>query len=249
MCAKDVHKNRKLFLSKPLVSLDFPWDKSKWQDPQKGYTRTKDFFAFKQFSSFVHPGWKRVNVTINQNDGKGLAFINGGKDSISFIVVNRSEGNSLEMNLCIPGYSINESQVYITSETKNCKPIGSLVDSVFTVAPHSIATAAMRISQITSAVQTNKRNFALKTINCNSNYPNPFSHSTAVEFFLTKVNQLRLPFLIFKGEKLINILLGLFSSGKNWANFKRNGLSEGLYFYQLRNSKGEFGTGRFIIQD
>jgi glucuronoarabinoxylan endo-1,4-beta-xylanase len=31
-----------------LVQLDFPWDSTRWIDPAKGYTKTKDFYAFKQ---------------------------------------------------------------------------------------------------------------------------------------------------------------------------------------------------------
>jgi hypothetical protein len=46
----------------------------------------------------------------------------------------------------LPGYRIQESAVYTTSENDNCMYRGAVIDSVLTVAPRSIATVDMRIT-------------------------------------------------------------------------------------------------------
>ncbi|MCK4991888.1 MAG: hypothetical protein KAS29_15420, partial [Bacteroidales bacterium] len=130
-----------------LVTLDFPWDQSQWIDPQKGYTKTKDFYAFKQFSAFIHPGWQMTGHSLTGTDGAALTFVSPTGDSATCVVINRSNTDELVMHLTIPGYRIHESFIYTTSESENCELKGALSDSVLTLSPHSISTVDMRITE------------------------------------------------------------------------------------------------------
>ena len=137
-----------------LVTLEFPWDPSRWTDPAKGYIKTKDFYAFKQFSAFIHPGWKRASLELSGNDGVALGFVSPTGDSAACVLVNRSETDSLAVRVGLPGYRIQESAVYTTSESDNCLLKGALIDSMLVMAPRSIATIDMRISPYDPAEDT-----------------------------------------------------------------------------------------------
>lgn len=128
-----------------LVQLDHPWDQSQWTDPQKGYTKTKEFYAFKQFSAFIHPGWQMIDHSLSTSDGAALTFVSPGGDSASCVVINKSSENTLSVQIGVPGFRIHESSVYSTSENKNCEWEGPLVDSLLILEPHSIATVDMRL--------------------------------------------------------------------------------------------------------
>ncbi|MEN8228048.1 MAG: T9SS type A sorting domain-containing protein [Bacteroidota bacterium] len=130
-----------------LVQLDFPWDQSQWIDPQKGYTKTKDFFAFKQFSAFIHPGWQMTGNSLTGTNGATLTFVSPTGDSAACVVINRSDTEDLNLHVTIPGYRIHESAIYTTSSSENCQLKGSMTDSLLTISPHSITTVDMRISE------------------------------------------------------------------------------------------------------
>lgn len=131
--------------SKGLVQLDNPWNPGAWIDPQKGYTKRKDFYTFKQYSAFIHPGWKMTNHKQTSANDATLAFISPTGDSAACVIINRSATENLIVHVDIPGYRIHKSAVYSTSETENCAFKGELLDSVLTLLPHSISTVDMRI--------------------------------------------------------------------------------------------------------
>jgi len=128
-----------------LVQLDFPRDTSRWIDPQKGYTKTKDFYAFKQYSAFIHPGWSMTNHNQTGVNDATLTFVSPTGDSAACVIINRSATSNLSVHVDIPGYRIQKSAVYSTSATENCAFKGELLDSVLTLLPHSISTVDMRI--------------------------------------------------------------------------------------------------------
>ncbi|MDA3816791.1 MAG: hypothetical protein PF486_05395, partial [Prolixibacteraceae bacterium] len=108
-----------------LVSLDFPWDKDRWDDPQKGYTKTKQFYSFKQFSAFIHPGWQRVDISADNSDLETLAFTNPDSDTISVVLINRNNSEAVSTSLAIEGFNIDTSAVYVTTEEQNCEHTGT----------------------------------------------------------------------------------------------------------------------------
>ena len=128
-----------------LVTVEFPWDSKRWTDPGKGYVVNMEYYAFKQFSAFIHPGWKRLNTEVPGEEIKLLTFISPAKDSMTCVVINRSESSEHSLNIGVEGYRISESAIYTTSRTEKCSLMGSLADSLLRVAPHSISTLSMKL--------------------------------------------------------------------------------------------------------
>lgn len=318
-----------------LVTLDFPWDQSRWIDPQKGYTKTKDFFAFKQFSSFIHPGWQMTAHTLTSSDGVALAFVSPTGDSAVCVVINRSITEDMSVHLNIPGYRIHESSVYTTSEGENCELKGALIDSVLTLSPHSITTVDMRISayspdteppvlvatdtvfaagfieaissedgviylvpesteKVLSIIQgvsidsvavladsvatitisvVDSGTYWLYARDSTGNvsehevisilgvgidpalvdhfslFPNPFAHSTTLQFSLNQSQSMWLTVLDSQGREVRREALGHLFPGNHRVTFQRKGLGEGIYFFKLANSRGKVQSGRLFIQD
>jgi glucuronoarabinoxylan endo-1,4-beta-xylanase len=126
-----------------LIALDFPWDKTRWTN-SKGYTKTKDYYVFKQFSAFIHPGWKRTEVTVN-NNVYALAFINSARDSISLVLINRSAEKPYKVKISVPSHTITKISAYRTSLTENCSGTGIINNSEVTIPQQSITTVMMSI--------------------------------------------------------------------------------------------------------
>jgi glucuronoarabinoxylan endo-1,4-beta-xylanase len=233
-----------------LVDLDFPWDRSRWKDPQKGYTRTKDYFVFKQFSAFIHPGWKRVGTPGNTQGVHSVAFINPGKDSATVVIVNESETESRNVILDFQGFSIEGTEVYVTSPSKNGEHTGQLTANYeLAVEPRSITTVAMQISEIDSYAEplsdfTNGKSFGMV-----KNYPNPFSGFTTIEFETATSQNIRLTVFDSHGREVRRQPARFFTPGLNIIEFQKNELNPGIYLFKLENEAGEIGTGRMVVAE
>ena len=230
-----------------LVTLEFPWDKSRWTT-SKGYYRTKDFFVFKHFSKFTHPNWKRIGSSVSNSQIKTAAFLSTAADSAAFVVINRSTTDSFQVRLQIPGFSIDKATAYSTDENVDFSETDYLSDTLLTIAPKSINTIDLRLTKLNTAInETGKNsNNIISEILC---YPNPFSISTHIQFVVAKDAEYSLEVFDLTGKQLRSLNLGHFSMGKFSYTLYRDGLSSGVYLYQLKNSDGKTGYGRFIISD
>ena len=137
-----------------LITLEFPWDNTRWTDRTKGYIINREYYTFKQFAAFIHPGWLRTDLSLSATEGAALAFISPTRDSAACVVINRSETDSLAVRVGLPGYLITESGVYTTSETEECLYHGALSDSLLVLAPRSVATVDMRLEPYHPAEDT-----------------------------------------------------------------------------------------------
>ena len=137
-----------------LIDVDFPWDPSQWSNAN-GYSRTRHFYVFKQFSAFIQPGWQRLGLSSSGSSWKALAFASQDRDSATFVLINQSATDSLGIQLDMEGYSIDQSDIYLTSETNSCKNVGKLQNSRLKVPPRSITTVAMKISELPPQIDCN----------------------------------------------------------------------------------------------
>ena len=231
-----------------LVSLDFPWDQSQWTDPQKGYTKSREFYVFKQFSAFIHPGWKQIGSSMTGTNGRALAFCNSGRDSAVLVVINRSSTDSISIHASFSGYSIYESLVFRTSESENCEYQGGLSDSIFVLTPRSVATVEMKITEIIAGIGSGNSALVSDGIICKSLYPNPFSQSAILQFHLKEHQQIWLTILDSQGRIIRKSRLGDYTTGDHTLVIDRAGIPDGIYFYRLENSQGRSGIGKFILQ-
>jgi len=230
-----------------LVNLEFPWDKTRWTTA-KGYYRMKDFYVFKHYSAFVHPGWKRIGTLPNDEQLKTAAFISTSGDSATFIVINRSTSSSANIRLQIPGYNINQAKAYSTTENDDFKTSAYLTDTLLHVAPKSVNTIDLRISRINTGLV--EKQFVLSQSSLEvSNWPNPFSKSTHISFVSDENSNFLLEVYDFAGKRVYTQQIGYYQVGTYDFTFNRNSLNPGVYFYQLKNSSGKTGQGRFVIAD
>ena len=180
-------------------------------------------------------------------DDKVLAFVSPDKDSASVVIINRSDTDSLVVHLGIPGYSIDESSIYISSDTMNCLYVGELVDSLLKMPPYSITTVGMKISKYTSVIPALNTDLTGNGIVFKSLYPNPFTNSATLEFSLDETKMIWMEILDMQGRKINRKSLGSFPPGDHAIPLNRNGLSDGIYIYKLGNSIGEYKIGKFIM--
>jgi glucuronoarabinoxylan endo-1,4-beta-xylanase len=128
-----------------------------------------------------------------------------------------------------------------------CTYAGELLDSLMKMPPHSVATVEMRISKITTGIPSLKIESTGNDIVFKSFYPNPFSHTATLEFSLNETQTIRMTILDMQVREINWQTLGTLPPGDHAIPIKRNGLSDGFYFYRLGNSRGEYKTGKFII--
>lgn len=230
-----------------LVNLHFPWDRNRWEN-SKGYNRTKDFYVFKHYSAFIHPGWKRIGTTLNGEVLKATAFLSSSGDSASFVLINRSKMDSFKVRLHIPGYKIEDAPVFSTSENDNFQTSDYLTDTILIAPPKSINTVDLRLSKLQTSLKENNLIFDQQKLNI-SNFPNPFSISTNINFASTEDAEYVIVVYDLTGKKITLREIGYYPAGKHSFVFKRNELKKGIYLYQLKNSRGKTGFGKFVITD
>jgi glucuronoarabinoxylan endo-1,4-beta-xylanase len=228
-----------------LVSLDFPWDRSRWINTS-GYTRTKDFYAFKHYSAFIHPGWKRIGTTTLNETVKTAAFISADADSATFVVMNRSATESFKIRVQIPGYTIKEAMAYSTTSSSNFASANYLTDSVLNVSPRSVNTLSIRL--MSTATNALENPVIPETFNV-SNSPNPFSVSTTIRFETQENAEYFLEVYDISGRKAVTRQIGFYPAGSHNYTFQRQGLESGVYIYQLKSSLGKTASGRFVVAD
>ncbi|MDA3822315.1 MAG: Ig-like domain-containing protein [Bacteroidales bacterium] len=125
-----------------LIDIDNPWSSS-------NYKRTREFYAFKQFSAYIHPNWTRVAAEIPGDDIKVVAFINPGKDSATAVMINTNQDFGISTAIYFPGYQIDQSEAYLSSTSENCALTNRVNDYIAELPPRSVMTIAMKISETT----------------------------------------------------------------------------------------------------
>ena len=158
-----------------LVSLENPWSSGSWKNP-KGYEKRKEFYVFKQYSAFIHPGWQRVDVTLASSEVNAVGFISPANDSLAVVVINRSTTSEKSIRFDIPGFDYYQSGMHVTNMNSNCKFEGELKEPVYVVSPHSVNTAFF-----TKTFKTGNDQFMQDQQSAVSVYPNPFNNFIHIE--------------------------------------------------------------------
>ncbi len=89
-------------------------------------------------------------------------------------------------------------------------------------------------------------------VQLSQNFPNPFSHTTTIQFSLEKTTGAELSVFTVDGIFVSTIVDGKFSRGIHsfsWdgCNFYGEKLAQGIYFYQLKTSEGQIRTRKMIL--
>ncbi|WP_340111895.1 T9SS type A sorting domain-containing protein [Maribellus mangrovi] len=226
-----------------LVNLHFPWDPSQWTN-DKGYNRNKDFYVFKHYSAYIHPGWTRIGTSGTGYFLKSTAFISPAKDSATVILINRSETESMEVQLSLPGTTVYESHVFTTSEEESFSTTAFLNDTSFHIPPQSLSTVQLILSPLNSLAESHFLQNEQLDI-----YPNPVSFSTRINFFSNKSSEFELSVFDVSGKQLTKQPKGFFPAGDNSFFFYRDQLKSGIYFLKLQANNGQTFRGKMVVTD
>lgn len=222
-----------------LVSIEFPWDKSRW-NTEKGYTKTKNYYAFKQFSAFVHPQWTRVNSNTESENIKALAFINPAKDSMSLLLINRSETADLDINIATSGFNYNKAAVYETSESEDCKYLGLLADPNYTLPKRSITTIQLTHNNTSNISDINHSKYKPHV------FPNPVINEAIIKLSKKNVRYEFVSIIDIKGNIIKKQKLTKINPTHGYV-IDCAGFNNGLYFFVLESATGEKQVEKFII--
>jgi glucuronoarabinoxylan endo-1,4-beta-xylanase len=223
-----------------LVSLDNPWTPGSWSNPS-GYTRTKNFFAFKHFSAFVYPGWQRVGTNIANSLVSTVAFMNPAGDSLSVMLINRSETSAFDIDLNTGGFSYNTSKVYQTTAEVDFDHAGALQDGKLTLPAQSITTVELVNSQHVAVPERLGLSAGGSKV-----FPNPFNTTTTITHTLSGNKPITLSVFDISGKLLRKELLPE-PAVEGQLKLNRGSLKSGLYLYRIENHRGDFQTGRFVV--
>lgn len=229
-----------------LVDIDFPWDVNQWTDKTKGYQRTKHFWVFKQFSAWIHPGWKRVKVNSPSIMVKNVAFLSADRDSATLVASNTSASTSYGLKPTIPGYTIDTMVITRTSATEDGVTLTMPTDSVL-IAPQSITTIAMKLSPINTSADLHPRSESPTTLA--TLYPNPLRNEGRLRFTTPEPGSYSLMVYDLRGSRLISQHLGTLSPGEQNIGFHRQNLPAGTYLFRIENNGREAAHGRFTVAD
>jgi len=229
-----------------LVDIDFPWDVNQWTDKSKGYQRTKHFWVFKQFSAWIHPGWKRVKVNSPSVMVKTVAFLSADRDSATLVAINTSASASFGLKAAIPGYTIDQAVITRTSSTDDGVTITMPSDSIL-IAPMSITTIAMKISEINTSAQGDLPSGSSSGIA--TLFPNPLRDGGTLRFVATEKGIYTLNVFDLRGSLLVSQPLGTLLPGIKNVGISRLNLPSGTYFFRIETKDREAGRGKFTLTD
>lgn len=124
------------------LAIENPWTSGSWISPN-GYTVGKEYYAFKQFTKFIKPGWRRTGTTNKSFQLRSSSFISPDGSELSIVVINTS---TLDQSIFIDplNFKITDGNIYRTSATENCILIGNYTSGNITLPPKSITTLSLK---------------------------------------------------------------------------------------------------------
>jgi glucuronoarabinoxylan endo-1,4-beta-xylanase len=126
-----------------LINIENPADQSKWKTP-KGWSYTDGYYALKQFSYFIHAGYRRVDVDSSNDEVKISAYLSPNRDKLVVVALNPSPKASNAVKLNLQEFAHGQSRVYRTTFPNTLERfvlLGQLgADNVIALPPQSVVT-------------------------------------------------------------------------------------------------------------
>ncbi len=105
--------------------------------------------------------------------------------------------------------------------------------NTITISQSNLYSYYVIIPSSATTVET-ENNLLPKDYNLKQNYPNPFNPSTVIEFSLPQKAGVKLTVFNILGKKVAELVNGNYEAGNYSIRFDAQGLSSGVYFYQLK---------------
>lgn len=126
-----------------LLNVEDPGHPEKWVNPN-GWSYTDGYYAMKQFSYFIHAGYRRVDASTSDDDIKLSAYLSPKSDKLVVVAINTSDKTESSIKLKLGSFGSGTSQVYRTTFPNSKEQFANLgalgADNVLTLPPHSVAT-------------------------------------------------------------------------------------------------------------
>jgi glucuronoarabinoxylan endo-1,4-beta-xylanase len=111
------------------------------------YTIKPTYYAFKQYSAFIDPGWQRVEASTNSPGLRISAYISPDNQKLTAVIINTTTSTDITLNFSLKGFSISKGEFYRSSQTEKCVHVGSFKGSgPLTLPANSITTLALSAS-------------------------------------------------------------------------------------------------------
>jgi glucuronoarabinoxylan endo-1,4-beta-xylanase len=196
------------------------------------YTVNKIYWAFRQFSKAIHYGWKRVNVTVDDDSLRITAYVSPDGSDLSIVIVNIDHsGKSLVLN--VPDYDISGANIILTSDSYNGAYAGDYDNgSTVNVRARSIMTiSTLEIEYDENGIDDQE----LNKVDCSlaQNYPNPFYSATTIEYSLAEEGFVKLSVYDLAGREIKTLVAETMSAGKHTVDVELKNLSSGVYIYRM----------------
>jgi len=129
---------------KALIQLEDLGRPSEWTTSE-GYILTPYYYAFRQYSKFISPGWKRISAESDTESLKISAFISPGKDKLTIVALNTSD-KDCKVSIDEKDFRALNGGIFRTSENERGKYVGLYnEDAVLDFPSRSITTLALDI--------------------------------------------------------------------------------------------------------
>jgi glucuronoarabinoxylan endo-1,4-beta-xylanase len=227
--------------SAELVLLENPWTRSQWTTPM-GYVLTQRYWAFRQYSKFIEPGWKRVTATAGGSQVKVSAFINPNADSLTVVVINKGAAD-FKLVLKLGDFQPAGGLVVRTSESEPGDENSYDAGAAIVLPARSITTWALQGSMVSGVDKTESPcSFTME-----QNHPNPFNPSTTIRFSLSKKSETVLTVFDLRGQAVLQKRFGALDQGAHSYVLDAKGFPSGVYCYRIETGDGGGMTRKFIV--
>lgn len=88
------------------------------------YTITPTYYAFKNYSAFIHSGWQRVETSTDNSGLRISACISPDEQELTAVILNISEETDISLDLSVPNLEIHQGRIYRSSQTEHCVQAG-----------------------------------------------------------------------------------------------------------------------------
>jgi len=161
--------------------------------------------------------------------------INADADSLTVILVNRSISDDQDVNVKLNNFSIDDGEYTSLllnnlpgSETFLSHTTNALINGTVTASNDSfnISLPALSVTAILLSGEGQQSGLHI--------YPNPFISITTISFNVNEPSEVTLSLYDMLGRKVKTIFSGYLRAGFHQRELSADGLSSGIYFYELR---------------
>jgi len=135
---------------------------------------------------------------------------------------------------------------FMTSGDQNMTLLGTALTAIWTDLPPDDLALEMHLRPATHVAEhppVLAQQFALM-----QNYPNPFNPSTQIAFSLSENSEIRLMVYDMAGRLVRTLANGSFSAGTHRVSFNGDGLTSGVYLYQLETSESTLQRKMLLVK-